>query len=37
MSAIDSYNVRKNHEKVAPDGGWGYAIVIAAIINIVSD
>ncbi|CAH0592710.1 unnamed protein product [Chrysodeixis includens] len=34
MSAKDSYNVRKNHEIVAPDGGWGYAIVIAAVINI---
>lgn len=36
MSAKDKTNVNKTYEKVAPDGGWGYMIAIAVVINIVS-
>ena len=36
MSAKDSNKVKKKIEFVAPDGGWGYMIAIAVIINIVS-
>lgn len=36
MSAKDVNKVKKKYEFVPPDGGWGYMVAVAVIINIVS-